>query len=135
MNFNEVRTPGRTSGTNIIINLVCQSISENISLERSYFFLCWLQRWTYWVYNFDYVLSTSIQKWWPICPIHYFGHGQDWWKEANRCILYFFLLHIFVFRFGAKRSNRWPPTWCSPPTPGCSVRGLTFDSYWYLLIT
>ena len=50
-------TPGRPTGTNMIMNLMCQSVSENISLERSYFFLCWLQRWTNWVYNFEYVVN------------------------------------------------------------------------------
>ena len=55
-------TPGRPTGTNMIMNLMCQSVSENISLERSYFFLCWLQRWTNWVYNFEYVFSTSYRS-------------------------------------------------------------------------
>ena len=34
-------TPGRPTGMNMILNLVRQSMSENISLERSYFSLCW----------------------------------------------------------------------------------------------
>ena len=106
-------TPGRPTGMNMILNLVRQSMSENISLERSYFSLCW--------FDDGLIGCTTLNT---FCQLLKDPERMNYLSDSlilvtakigeKRSIVDLFFIivfeflvfYIFVSRFGAKRSNR-----------------------------
>ena len=106
-------TPGRPTGMNMILNLVRQSMSENISLERSYFSLCW--------FDDGLIGCTTLNTFCQLLKdperMNYLSYSLILVTakigEKRSIVDLFFIIvfeflvfYIFVSRFGAKRSNR-----------------------------
>ena len=106
-------TPGRPTEMNMIMNLMRQSMSENISLERSYFSLCW--------FDDGLIGCTTLNT---FCQLLKDPERMNYLSDSlilvtarigeKRSIVDLFFIivfeflvfYIFVSRFGAKRSNR-----------------------------